>query len=499
MNQSMIAVIDIGKTNKKVLIYDNNLKPVATRRKGFEEKIIDGVHYEPLEEIVEWLIFTIKELAIDHDIGALSITTHGATAFCVGEDGKLSTPPVAYTTESPQKMSDDFFDLCGDRNDLQVETATAEIGSMINVAKLIHFIKQTWPAEFAATKHILNYPQYLGYIFTGKTGADTTYMGCHSYLFNPNTRSYSSVADKLGITKMLPDNVVNSWDVLGMVSSKMSEKTGLRTDCIVTMGIHDSNSSLLPYLVKQQEEFVLNSTGTWCVAMHPAKDFNFAPDEIGKTVFYNIDAFYHPVKTGIFMGGLEYGAYTDLLKEIHGEFDSNAYDPEVYQKALSEKRCFILPSVVAGVGIFPESSPRVVESGTVYSLDDVKSGKIPPFFKDPAYAMAVLNLSLALQTKVAFGFIGFAGKGKLYTEGGFRMNAAYVSLLAALYPAAKVACTHMEEATATGAAILAKAALENSDPMVAKDLLTIDEIPVETPSYTGFDAYEAEYLSLLKS
>ena len=88
----------------------------------------------------------------------------------------------------------------------------------------------------------------------------------------------------------------------------MAKELGLDELVIVTAGIHDSNASLLPYIARgSDKDFILNSTGTWCVCMHPDVSENvksfYNPDDIGKTVFFNRSALDTPVKTAIFVGG----------------------------------------------------------------------------------------------------------------------------------------------------------------------------------------------------
>jgi sugar (pentulose or hexulose) kinase len=72
------------------------------------------------------------------------------------------------------------------------------------------------------------------------------------------------VAQDLGIVPLVPNRLGASWDVLGTLSPAFARKTGLKEDVLITLGIHDSNASLLPHFAKQGEQrFVLNSTGTW--------------------------------------------------------------------------------------------------------------------------------------------------------------------------------------------------------------------------------------------
>jgi L-fuculokinase len=494
-----IAVIDIGKTNKKVAIYDRQLQLVDVVKRGFEEIHRDGIHYEDIDGMTSWVQENVKAMAAKYEIAALSVTTHGATIVCLDEAGQIAVPTVAYTTEAPAEITEAFFEKFGSREKLQAETATAEIGSLINTGKMVHFLQHTFPEEYARVKHILNMPQYFGYLFTGKAGAEPTYVGCHTYLYNPFDKCYSSVAEGLGILDKLPPEISKSWDVLGTVTPTVSCELGLPSDCIVTMGIHDSNASLLPYLVQQQSDFALNSTGTWCVAMHPSKEISFAPEELGKTVFYNQDAFFNPVKTSIFLGGLEFDTYIKLFQELAAD---ERWPDDLTEATLQEvKECarFILPSVVRGVGIFPASEPCAIEANERFPFETIQDGSnVPPFFRDYDNAAAVLNLALVLQTKMALDYTGFSGKGSLYVEGGSRNDMNYMGLLAEIYPEATVASTHLEEATSFGAAILAEAALQGGDPMVTKPLFSIEESPVPPRHTPGLQDYFNAYLDLLK-
>jgi sugar (pentulose or hexulose) kinase len=451
-----------------------------------------------MEAMTEWFTDQLKTFAKKYAIRALSVTTHGATVMCLDKRGALAVPPVAYTTEADEAFRKEFYDTFGSPEELQRTTATAEVGSLINPGKLLFFVKKKYPEEFAKVNMILNYPQYWGFVFTGKYGAEPTYTGCHTYLFDFEKKVYSKVAHGLGIADKLPPKVAKSWEVLGTVSAQFARTTGLPADCIVTMGIHDSNSSLLPYLVKGHREFVLNSTGTWCVAMHPSKRVHFEPSDIGKLVFFNLSAFGKPVKTSIFMGGLEFDKYCGLLKTINGRGDYPPFKGDLYRKVIAEKNLFILPSVVKGTGIFPDAKPRAIENGVEFPLAGMQDAKrIPGFFRDYETAHAVLAASLAIQTRCALDIAGFTGEGAIFTEGGFRKNDRYNKLLAALYPKADLALTKLEEATAFGAAMLAKAALDTTTPEATRNCFEIERIDVVREPVEGMAAYAQRFMELV--
>jgi L-fuculokinase len=485
-----VAVIDVGKTNKKVLVFDRSLKLVDSAYRGFEERVEGAAHLEDLSGMSAWLLDQLGTFARQYDIGAVSVTTHGATLVCIDKNGGLAVPPIAYTTETDKEFDDDFYRVCGDARELQKTTATAAFGLLINAAKTLHYARTHYPEGFARIDCVLNMPQYFGYLLTGNKGAEPTYLGCHTYLLDFDARDYSVVADRLGVRDKLPPLAPNSWTVLGSVSEQAAKRTGLSRDCIVTMGIHDSNSSLLPYLVKGHDNFVLNSTGTWCVAMHPTNAVSFAEDELGKLVFYNLDAFFQPVKTTIFMGGQEFDTWCAAFKKVNGRGDYPGLDLERCARIVSERKLFILPSVVRGTGLFPHSKPRAVEGERVFALEDIAAGgEAPAFMRNHETASAVLNMSLAIQSSIALGMAGYNGAGSIFTEGGFRRNATYNGALAALFPSSRVATTRLDEATAFGAAMLGRAALDKSTPMETRDLFDIEIVDVPAPRLPGIAQY----------
>jgi sugar (pentulose or hexulose) kinase len=512
----MIAVIDIGMTNKKVAVYDGNLGLVALRKRIFEPKLAGGIEAHDLAGMEAWFLETLRDLARELDIAAIAVTTHGATFVCADAAGNPVAPCLFYTHEPGVEFQKRFYDMAGDPRDLQAATGTPNFSALINPAKGLFLLKELYPAEFASASLVLPYPQYWGMRLTGKAGVEGTFIGCHTYLYDWKRGGYSSVAEKLGIAGKLPSPLKDSWEVLGTITPEVAAATGLNPDTIVTMGIHDSNASLLPYLVKDSgTDFVVNSTGTWCVLMHPQEEYRFAPDELGKVVFFNRSAYNKPVKTAIFLGGKEYEVWTALFRAAAAQNAlaapaaseasaapapaAAAPSPALYAKILAERSAFILPEIVPGSGQFPGSIPQAIEGGRRYRLADIEAGRArPAFIADPAAAEAVLNLSLALQTMVALERAGLAPGQTIFTEGGFRNNNDYNAILAAALPSNPVYLTDMSEATSFGAALTGLAALEKTTPSALGGLFSIARIPaVPMPGLADFAAYREKWLALI--
>lgn len=498
----VIAVLDIGKTNKKIALFDSSMTMVETRRRRIDAIETDGVRAEDVSAIEEWFLEELAGLTGQYDIRAISITTHGAAAVCVDGNGSVAVPPVDYTFPVEDELHQRFFREMGTPEDLQRTTITADVRPLINVGKALFFLREQFPERFARIRHVLLYPQYFAWRLTGAATADITYTGCHSFLWDYGRGDWSAVVDRLGLRHAFPDKPILPADVAGTISREVAERTGLGTDVIVTAGIHDSNASLIPYLITREGDFLLNSTGTWCVAMHPERDVQFTPAEEGKMVFYNLSYSGQPIKTSILMGGMEYENYQRILTRMHGEPaqpPGSVVNTPLLEEIVSAADTFVLPSIMRGSGQFPDSAARIVEHGQVIPFEQIDSGaQVPKAFADHERALALVDLSVALQTVVALERVGLRKGTEIFIEGGFRNNRQYLALLTALLPDNPVSLTSVEEATSFGAALCARAALDGVPVEDLAHMVSMDIQPVEQLSLPGIARYQERFLELVE-
>ncbi len=498
MKNYHIAVIDVGKTNKKILIYNEDLKIVDERFIRIPEMEEDGILYDDVNRLKAWILSTFSEISKVYNIRVISTSAHGATYSLVDDYGNSVVPQIAYNTDPGDDFHKEFYRHVGDPIDLQLSTSTPNFSLLINPAKGIYLTKKLFPEKFRQAKHLLLYPQYFGFWLTGQVCADPTYTGNHTYLWDFEKHNWSEVADKLEIRHLLPDTFKNPWESLGPIKPEIAAVSGLSPETIATVGIHDSNASMLPYLLSMKEPFLLNSTGTWCVIMNEKEKVTFAPDELGKVVFYNQNAFWKPVKTTIFLGGMEFEYYSKILSEIHGRTDFPIFNPSLTEKIIKENDKFILPSVARGIGQFPQSMPRVIENGETFHLSEVETGnRMPGFFMNYEEALIVLNLSLAIQTKVSFDRADKTRGLQVFTEGGFSKNETYNSLMTAFYPESVFYLTDLKEASAYGAALCGKAAAERVDIRSLGNMIEIHKRPVAQCQLSAIDIYYKKFLSLI--
>jgi L-fuculokinase len=487
--EKTVAVIDIGMTNKKISVYDRRLAVLESISRKFEPLRAEGVEAHDLMAMEEWFLDALSALGKRFPLGAVAVSAHGATMVAVGADGRPCAPCVFYTHEPEAGFHEKFRALSGEALALQDATGTAPFGALLNQAKGLLFLRETFPADFSEARRLLFLAQYWGFRLTGKAAAEGTSVGCHTYLWDWRKDDYSFLVDALGIRHLLPSPQRRPWDILGTLAPDIAARTGLPADTVVTMGIHDSNASLLLHLLKEKGDFVLNSTGTWCVAMHPQDGYGFREGEAGKALFFLRSAYGKPVKTAIFPGGMEFDAWTDVLAARVSR-PLSAPGDEDYLSAVAEGDAFVLPGIIGDSGLFPNSRARIVQGGVSYSFADIASGAAaPPILRDARAARAVLDLSLAIQTLAAVDAAGGGPGCALCTEGGFRANRGYNALLAAA-SAGKARLSDVKEATSLGAAISAVAALEGVDPRGIAERVRVEyEDVAPMRGLEGFDRY----------
>jgi sugar (pentulose or hexulose) kinase len=197
------------------------------------------------------------------------------------------------------------------------------------------------------------------------------------------------------------------------------------------------------------------------------------------------------------MGGAERDMYVDLLKKLDPPDDFMDFDEELYAAVVADADLFITPGVLPGTGPFPNSTSGIVAGAT---RTPVSAGMSPETLPEPMrnakYAYAALNAALAVQTGEMLKNVGVADGVTIYIEGGFRKNEGYQAYLSALFPECGIVLSNIPEATAFGAALLGKAALEKRSLLELDEDFEIETSNVESRSFAGMEAYAEKFREL---
>lgn len=470
-----IAIFDIGKTNKKLIVFDDDLNPLFEDKAQIGEIVRNGILCDDAERIVAWVKNSFQNAMRKYDIKALSITTHGATVTYLRE-GRLNFPIVSYNHDINESIRRMFYEEFGDPFSLYAITGTPPWSRLLNVGIQIYWFKKSYPEKFAETDTILFFPQYLTYELSGIKSCEVTSAGCHTYLFDFSKRWWSFIAEKLEVDQRSPD-FTEVWRPIGKLTINGSEVT-------ITPGIHDSNASILPYIARGQE-FIFASTGTWCVFMNPYSGFNPKKEDLEQNILYYADSFGRPVKSLIFPGGYEHDHYVKLIRDRFG-VSPLGIPPnlQLLEDILKRKKDFVTPGLIEKSGRFPYSKPGII-------------GDL--FYKDPESAYHILNLSLAIQSYAAVESISEGRNIDVIVQGGFANNMIYLTILSALLPDRRILRSGFSETTGLGAALCAKCAKEDLEPKDIEVNIPVEEIPKPDIDQDKLSQYLEEFISIISS
>lgn len=319
-------ILDIGKTNKKLLVFDEQFNIIHQETTQFKEiEDDDGFVCDDLDKLNSWLVSRLKSLVNSQfkvqNSNAQSVqslrskiqsqfrvnfSAYGASWVHLDEKGKPLTPIYNYLKPFPKELEDQFDEQYGLKK-VAEETGSPYSG-MLNSGLQLYWLKHTKPDVFKQIKHSLHLPQYLSYLVTGKMVSEYTSIGCHTMLWDIEKQDYHSWVYAEGLDK-----------IQAPIVKENSTETIIygNTEIVVGPGVHDSSASLIPYYKKSKEPFMLISTGTWCVAMNPFWNFNLNSNTNLKDGLFYMTVEGKPVKATRLMLGKEYeNGLTEIANEI---------------------------------------------------------------------------------------------------------------------------------------------------------------------------------------
>ena len=431
MKKKVTAVFDIGKTNKKFFLFDKDFKEVHKEYASFDEiEDEDGHPTEDIYALQNWLKEVFHKIlkSEDFSVKAINFSTYGASFVHLGENGEILAPLYNYTKEIDPKIADKFYEEYGDNLELIRTSGSSRSPGLLNSGLQLYWIKHAKPEVFKKIKYSLHLPQYLSYIFSGVPLSEFTSIGCHTTLWNYETKDYQDWVYKEEIHKILPP-IVSTETSLNMNYNGKRVKIGV--------GIHDSSSALLPYVRSVKKPFVLVSTGTWSIALNPFVDTPLTLDDVNADCINYMRINGKPVKSSRLFLGNEYKVQVTKLSEKFGKnkdyHKTIAFDYKAYSEILQDfKHSFKWESFEH------EKMPQE----TSYMYDTFEH----------AYHHLMIELVM-LQVENINRIADTQKIDRLYVDGGFTDNDIYIKLLSHYLRGMKLRTTKASLGSALGAAI----------------------------------------------
>jgi sugar (pentulose or hexulose) kinase len=182
----VIAIFDIGKTNKKLFLFDEKYNKVFEESIQLKETLDeDGDTCEDLALLTEWVRDSFKKLLLlpDFEIKAVNFSAYGASFVHIMQEGAILLPLYNYLKPYPKKLQDEFYATYGGELKIAKETASPVSGNL-NSGLQLYRIKKQQPAIFETILTSLHLPQYLSFLITHQQFSDITSIGCHTSLWD---------------------------------------------------------------------------------------------------------------------------------------------------------------------------------------------------------------------------------------------------------------------------------------------------------------------------
>ena len=433
MKLPVIAIFDIGKTNKKLLLFDQQYKLLHEESTQIDETTDeDGFACEDIDALSKWILDKYNKIFSDErfQVKAINFSAYGASFVHLDADSKPITPLYNYLKPYPEALKKSFYNKYGGESLLAKQTASPVLGNL-NSGMQLYRLKYEKPELYNAIKYSLHLPQYLSFLITGVKCTDITSVGCHTNLWNFQKNGYHHWVEQEGLVEKFP--ALKSHDEAVVIAhNSQTLSSGI--------GLHDSSAALIPYLASFKEPFVLLSTGTWCISIHPFNHTLLTDYELHQDCLSYLTYEGKPVKASRLFAGYE---HEQQVKRLAQHFDKPidhyktvSYEPSRIRKASKKGKNTILGGETAMV----KSS-----SFSKKSLEDFAT-----YEEAYHHLIQALILQQVQSTKIVLS--GSPVK-TIFVDGGFGKNPIYMNLLAQAFPGIKVYAATVAQASSLGAAL----------------------------------------------
>lgn len=429
--QNICVVFDIGKTNKKILAFNESYDVVYEKLTSFDE-ILDeeGDSCDDLLSLTNWLNaeFEIISNHPDFCVKALNFSGYGASLVHLDHLGKPVAPLYNYLKAFPKDLRQTFDKKYGPLNTFFSDTASPDLG-MLNSGLQMYWLKYNKTEVFKNTKYSLHLPQYLSFVFSQMPQSEYTSVGCHTAMWDFTKQTYHH---------WLKDEHIESATLPSVSATQTISKNGIE----IGPGIHDSSSALVPYLKSVKETFVLISTGTWCISINPFNQEPLVQKELENDCLNFLNYEGRSLRASRLFSGNE---HERQIKHLSAYFKV----PQDYYKTVTFDYKIIQTLRKGHLQVTPDQT----ELGQLKDCPFVERNLNQFKSFELAYHQFIMDLvaQQVASTKLVFGQ---KIPKKIFVDGGFSKNEIFMNLLSEAFFNSEVYGSEVAQASALGAALV---------------------------------------------
>ena len=427
-----IAIYDVGKTNKKLILFDEQYSAVYEESIQLPEtKDEDGFSCEDVVALTSWIKNSFSQIQADprFDIRAVNFSGYGASLVYLDDEKKVIPPLYNYLKPYDPALQKKFYQTYGGESQFSKITASPVLGNL-NSGMQLYRVKYERPELFKQIKYALHLPQYLGFILNSALRSDITSIGCHTNLWNFQQNKYHDWVTKEGvIEKLAPVEKCNA--VVG----------GNNNNILAGIGLHDSSSALIPYLTSFHDPFILLSTGTWCISLNPFNHSLLSDYELHEDCLCYLSYEGQAVKASRIFAGYEHEQQVKLLAEKFKKPPNYFTTIEVDTELLKKQK-----QAIKNLQLMNEGSEPARSAFGKRKLEDYKN-------YEEAYHQLIVDI-VAQQVRSTNLVLRGTGVKRIFVDGGFSKNPIYMYLMAEAFPTIEVYAASVAQASALGAALV---------------------------------------------
>ncbi len=433
MRTEVIAIFDLGKTNKKFLLYDEHLQLVYKNSLQLPETVDEDLF--PCEDHIllkDWMLSSFAEAVHlrKYKIVGLNFSAYGATMVHLDSDNQPIAPAYNYLKPYDKSLQQSLYQRYGGRTSFCSETASPPLGHL-NSGLTLYWLQQVYPKLYSQIKCSLHLPEFCSFLFSDDLHSGITSLGCHTHLWDFAKHDYHRWVREESLIQKLAPLRPSGYAIQKQFNGK---------NLLVGMGLHDSSSALIPHLKREESSFALLSTGTWCITLNPFNQEPLTAQELEADCLCYMSYTGTPVKAARYFAG-----------KIHEDMVNGLC--QVYEKL---PEYFYSLSFDEGLFLMAEEAYDLSDSVSYYNLPSAAQ----------AYHHFIYSLVRRLIPSIQLA-IGNTDVRRLIVEGGFCRNKIFMTLLHRFLPHVDLLTSGDEEASALGAAMLMYDVLQEQKVLVS--------------------------------
>ncbi|WP_052444683.1 FGGY-family carbohydrate kinase [Flammeovirga sp. OC4] len=436
MLKEAIAVFDIGKTNKKLLIYDQNFKVIDQKSIHLDEiEDEDGSPTEDLDLLVLWMVssFAEKLQSYEYKIVALNFSCYGASLVHLDSQGNRVGTFYNYLKSTSAEFYQNLYHSYGGEEVFAAKTASPVL-QFLNSGLQLYWLKYNRTSHWNDISTSLHFPQYLHYKFTKQLATDITSIGCHTALWDFDKDNYHKWVEDEGLN--FPPIQPNDYTV--NIEEKITNH-----DIKVGIGIHDSTASVQPYnTISDGAPYILISTGTWAINMNPSFEGQLTTEQLKKDCLLNINTNGKKILSSRYMLGRVHDVYCKYLQDLF-HLEKDFYQFVTFDEAL-------LMQAWENVN----EGKRYIHNLMAYTSEAIDISIPEGHSVDALYHQIMLELTLKEIEQIQEVMDDSVRYEKIFISGGFIYNNIFCKTIATFFDEIEVSTLSLENSSALGAALM---------------------------------------------